>query len=88
MIKKKLFKFSWTLYTNGGLVVFRSYDKIVAQNVLYLSHQNQSFRFDLKTRGADSYNVPYILMKFKEFDRKTNEAKFELMLSDKKKQIE
>ncbi len=86
--KKKLFKFRWTLYKNGGLVIFRSYDKIVAQNVLYLRHQNQSFRFDLKTKGADSYNVPYILVKFKEFDHETNEADFELMLSDKKMQIE
>ena len=86
--KKKLFKFRWTLYKNGGLVIFRSYDKIVAQNVLYLRHQNQSFRFDLKTKGTDFYNVPYILVKFKEFDNGTGEAKFELMLSDKKMQIE
>src|SRR3989339_563071 len=50
--KEKLFKFRWTLYKNGGLVVFRSYDKIVAQNVLYLRHENQSFRVELKTRGA------------------------------------
>ena len=85
--KEKLFKFSWTLYKNGGLVVFRSYDNIVAQNVLYLRHRNQSFRFDLKTRGADFYNVPYILVKFKEFDSNTSEANFELMLSDKKFQI-
>jgi len=85
--KEKLFKFSWTLYKNGGLVVFRSYDNIVAQNVLYLRHRNQSFRFDLKTKGTDFYNVPYILVKFKEFDSNTSEAKFELMLSDKKFQI-
>lgn len=86
--KKRLFKFRWTLYKNGGLVVFRSYDKIVAQNVLYLRHKNQSFRFNLKTKGTDFYNVPYMLVKFKEFDSNTNEAKFELMLSDTKMQIE
>ncbi|MCW8894935.1 hypothetical protein [Sulfurimonas sp.] len=85
--KERLFKFRWTLYKNGGLVVLRSYDTIVAQNILYLRHKNQSFRFDLKTKGTDFYNVPYLLVKFKEFDSNSNEAKFELMLSDKKMQI-
>ncbi len=84
---EKLFKFSWTLYKNGGLVVFRSYDKIVAQNVLYLRHSNRSFRLELKSRGADFYNVPYMLVKFKEFKFETNEAVFELFLSDKQEQI-
>ncbi|MCF6340000.1 MAG: hypothetical protein L3J10_04505 [Sulfurimonas sp.] len=85
--KKKLFKFSWTLYKNGGLVVFRSYDEIVAQNILYLRHQNQSFRVELKPRGSDFYNVPYLLVKFKKFDEKTSKAEFEVFLSDDKFQI-
>jgi len=84
---QKLFKFRWTLFTNGGLVVFRSYDRIVAQNVLYLRHRNQSFRVELKTKGADFYNVPYILVKFKEFNYETNEASFEIFLSDRKSQV-
>lgn len=85
--KKRLFKFRWTLYKNGGLVIFRSYDKIVAQNVLYLRHENQSFRVELKTKGVDSYNIPYFLVKFKEFKQDTKEALFELYLFDDKKQI-
>jgi hypothetical protein len=85
--KEKLFKFRWTLYKNGGLVIFRSYDKIVAQNVLYLRHENQSFRVELKTRGADSHNVPYMLVRFKEFKNDTKEALFEILLFDDKKQI-
>ena len=84
---EKLFKFRWTLYKNGGLVIFRSYDQIVAQNILYLRHKNQSFKVELKTRGADFYNVPYLLVKFKEFDYKKNEAVFELFLFDKNSQI-
>ena len=84
---EKLFKFSWTLYKNGGLVIFRSYDKVVAQNILYLRHSNRSFRLELKSRGADFYNVPYVLVKFKEFNYETNEAVFELFLSDKQEQI-
>ena len=84
---KRIFKFRWTLYQNGGLVVHRSYDKYVAQNVLYLRHQNQSFRLMLKSRGVDAYNVPYLLVKFKAFDFKKREAEFELFLSDDKNQI-
>jgi len=85
--KKRLFKFRWTLYVNDGLVVLRSYDKTVAQNILYLNYKNQSFRVELKTRGADFYNVPYILIKFKKFDVKKNIATFVLYLSDDKDQI-
>jgi len=80
--KEKLLKFRWTLYKNGGLVVFRSYDKIVAQNVLYLRHKNQSIRIELKTRGSDFYNVAYVILKFKEFKYDTKEVVFELLLSD------
>jgi len=85
---EKLFKFRWTLYTNKGLVIHRSYDRKVAQNVLYLNHKNQSFRVELKARGADNYNVPYVLVKFKEFKYETKEAVFELFLSDEKQQLE
>ena len=85
---ERLFKFRWTLYKNNGLVIFRSYDKKVAQNILYLNHTNQSFRVELKSRGADFYSVPYVLVKFKEFDYETREAKFDLFLFDDKMQIE
>ncbi|MEJ2415152.1 MAG: hypothetical protein P8Y22_07810 [Sulfurimonas sp.] len=76
--KVKLFTFRWTLYVNDGLVILRSYDDQVAQNVLKLNHKNQSFRVELKPRGASNFNVPYILVKFKEFDYEKHEAKFEL----------
>jgi len=85
---KRLFKFRWTLYTNEGLVIHRSYDKDVAQNILYLNNRNQSFKLFLKSKGADYYEVPYFLVKFKEFDFKKNEAIFEIFLSDKRNQLE
>jgi len=85
---ERLFKFRWTLYKNGGLVIHRSYDGSVAQNILYLKNKNQSFRLELKPRGADFYSVPYVLVKFKEFDFEKKKAKFELFLSDDKMQIE
>jgi hypothetical protein len=84
---EKLFKFRWTLYKNGGLVIFRSYDQIVAQNILYLRDKNQSFRVELKPRGADFYNVPYLLVKFTKFDYEKNKAIFKLFLSDEREQI-
>jgi len=84
---EKLFTFRWTLYVNDGLVIFRSYDRHVAQNILYLNHKNQSFRVVLKTPGADYYNPPYILVKFKEFNSKKNSAVFELYLYDRDLQI-
>ena len=84
---EKLFKFSWTLYVNGGLVIFKSYDKIVSQNVLYLRYSNNSFKFDLKPKESTIAEAPYILVKFKEFDYEKNEAQFELFISDRKMQI-
>lgn len=85
---ERLFEFRWTLFVNEGLVVFRSYDKIVAQNVLYLSERSGSFRVELKSRGADNLNLPYLLVMFKDFDYEKNEAYFEILLSDKQRQIE
>lgn len=84
----RLFKFRWTLYVNEGLVMLRSYDSEVAQNVLYLNTKNQSFKLYLKTKGAVFSEVPYLLVKFTEFDYEKNRANFELFLSDKKGQIE
>ncbi len=85
--REKIFKFRWTLYKNGGLVIHRSYNRNIAQNILYLRHKNQSFRLELKPRGADFYNVPYLLVKFKKFDYEKSEANFEVFLSDTKNQI-
>ena len=80
--REKEFFFRWTLYKNNGLVMFRSYDKIVAQNILYLRKISRSFRVELKPSGLNFYNKPYLLVMFKDFDYKTRKAKFELFLSD------
>jgi len=79
---QKLFQFRWTLFVNDGLVVLKSYDDIVSQNILYTNHKNQSFRTELLSRGANNYKTPYILVRFIEFDYEKNKAKFELFLSD------
>ena len=83
----KLFKFNWTLYKNEGLVIHRSYDKIVAQNILYLREKNRTFRLELMPRGSGHYNPAYVLVKFKEFKYETREAIFEVFLFDKKMQV-
>jgi len=85
--QEKLFKFRWTLFANGGLVVLRSYDRTVAQNMLYLRRKNQSFRLYLKPKGNDFSKSPYILMKFEKFNYETNEVTFILHLSDKNSEI-
>jgi len=82
--KDKLFKFRWTLYKNGGLVVHRNYDRVVAQNVLYLNHTNQSFRLKLKPKSS-WYQAPYLLVKFKQFSK--NKAEFEIYLFDSEEEI-
>ncbi len=79
---QKLFEFRWTLYKNGSLVILRSYDDFVAQNMLNLRHKNRSFKEELLSKGLDHKAVPYLLVTFKSFDFKKNEALFDIYLSD------
>jgi hypothetical protein len=84
---EKIFKFRWTLYHNKGLVIFRSYDRIVAQNILYLRNKNQAFKVELKPKDASSYEGAYLLVQFKEFDYEKKQATFDISISDKSAQI-
>ena len=84
---QKLFQFRWTLFVNDGLIIFKSYDDIVSQNILYANHKNQSFRVELLSRGAKYYKIPYILIKFIKFDYEKNVANFELFLADDEIQV-
>ncbi len=85
----KLFEFRWTLYKNGGLVIHRSYDKIISQNVLYKRYKNNYFRLELRSRGRSRASFsPYILMKFEEFDFEKREAVFKMLLYDKEQAVE
>jgi len=85
---KRVLAFRWTLYVNDGLIVFHSYDKRVAQTILYLNTRNQSFKVYLKEKGSEPYEPPYFLVKFKDFDFEKNEAIFELFLSDRDTLVE
>ncbi|MFT5662261.1 MAG: hypothetical protein ACI9TV_002911 [Sulfurimonas sp.] len=84
---EKLFKFRWTLYSNSTLVILRSYDRIVAQHVLYAKQNRRSIRVDLKPKGQGFNNLPYVLIKFIEYDFSIDKAIFKLFLSDKGSQV-
>ena len=84
---EKLLTFRWTLYKNDALVVFSSYDQIVSQHLLYRNHTNQSLRIELQSRGAHEFIVPYMLIKFDDFDFEKHEAKISLWLYDKRHEI-
>jgi len=84
---EKLFHFRWTLYKNDGLIVFSSYDTIVSQHVLFLNHNNQSFRVFLKPHGGYEHIRPYIIVKFVKFDFTKHKAIFEIWLYDKNQEV-
>ncbi|MEA3373664.1 MAG: hypothetical protein U9Q62_08250, partial [Campylobacterota bacterium] len=67
---------------NERLVLFRTFDGIVAQHIMAQNHHNQSFRIELSSAVPKNLKIPFILVKFKEFDYEKNEALFELMLRD------
>ena len=78
----KLFTFRWTLYKNEGLVLFRSYDRVVFQNILYINYKNRFIRQDLLERAVYGHKTPYIFLKFQKFDFEHNKAVFILYLYD------
>ena len=84
---RRLLEFRWTLYANDNLVVLRNFDDIVHQHILKLNHKNQSFRIELLPHTAYKVKVPYILVKFTEFDYKKNESKFDIFLQDDEEEI-
>lgn len=79
---QRLFTFRWTLYVNDRLVLFRSFDRFVAQHILVLNHKNQSIRVALSPKGERVGSTSYVLLKFKAFDFEKNEATFDLFLRD------
>jgi hypothetical protein len=84
---QRLFDFRWTLYKNGSLVILRSYDGFVAQNLLSLKRKNRSFKVELLPKGLDFRMVPYLMVTFKSFDFKKNEAHFDIYLSDNDEKV-
>ncbi|WP_143089716.1 hypothetical protein [Hydrogenimonas thermophila] len=76
--------FRWTLYINGGLVMYVSYDKHKFQPLLYLTYHRNAFRFDLFPKPKDALykplETPYALLVFKAYDEEKKEAWFDLLM--------
>jgi hypothetical protein len=85
--QERLLSFRWTLYTDRGLVVHESFDRIVGQHILYVSHPGQSFRKRLLPPGKSEKDVPYVVVVFKKFDERAKTAQMDLLLIDKEKRI-
>ena len=69
--------FHWTLYKNKGLVTVLKYDGFPYQFVLYTDYQRESFKLKLLRASARHEESPFMLLTFKEFDRRTKEATLE-----------
>lgn len=64
-------------------MIHSSYDKFVAQKILYKRYKNNSFRLELKSPGkSKKFSAPYILVKFEEFDFENSEAELKMFLYD------
>ena len=79
---RRLLEFRWTLYTDDTLVVLKSFDERVSQHLLRRNHVNQAFRIPLMAYSATKVKVPYLLIRFSDFDYKKNEARFDIHLQD------
>lgn len=84
---EKIFFFRWTLYHNKGLVLLKTYDENVSQNMLYLSYKNQNVIVKIKDVPVKHGVKPYLLLKFTSFDYKKKTAKFTLFLRDATDQV-
>ena len=78
--KQKTFSlaFRWTLYQNGGLVMFVDYDGHRYQPLLYDRYGLDAFRIDLFSKPNDAspmqFETPYALLIFRNYNPKRREA--------------
>ena len=76
------FDFRWTLYKNGALVTFSSYQKLKAQHILYDKYRLNSFEVELVPRGILPSNRIYLLVVFESFDKKNKTATIDMFIKD------
>ncbi len=76
------FDFRWTLYKNGALVTFSSYQKVKAQHILYDKYRLNSFEVELVPRGILPSNRIYLLVVFDSFDKKNKTATIDMLIKD------
>ena len=76
------FDFRWTLYKNGALVTFSSYQKVKAQHILYDKYRLNSFEVELVPRRILPSNRIYLLVVFESFDKKNKTATIDMFIKD------
>ena len=78
------FDFRWTLYKNGALVTFSSYQKVKAQHILYKRYKLNSFEVELVPKGANQLDRTYLLVVFESFNKKNKTATVDMFIKDDK----
>lgn len=73
------FSFHWTLYVDKGLVFLAKYDGFNHQSILYNSFRKDSFKIKLAEEGKIRGLSPYLVVFFKNFDEKSNQATFKVV---------
>jgi len=76
------FDFRWTLYKNGALTTFCSYQKVKSQHILYKGYRLNSFEVELVPRGANQLKRVYLLVVFESFDKKNKTATIDMFIKD------
>lgn len=73
------FSFHWTLYVDKGLVFLAKYDGFNHQSILYNSFRKNSFKIKLTEEGKIRGLSPYLVVFFKSYDEKSNQATFKVV---------
>lgn len=81
-LRDGIFSFRWTLYKNGALTTFSSYQKVKAQHILYGRYGLNSFEVELVPRGILPSNRIYLLVVFESFDKKKKSAVIDMFIKD------
>ncbi len=80
-----LFKFRWTLYKNEGLVILANYEGFPYQYVLYRKRGRDFIRQIIDKKPPKAWLMPYMLLKFEDFDEKKEIATLGVFISDPQK---
>ena len=80
-----LFRFRWTLYKNEGLVVLTNYEGFPYQYVLYRKRGRDLIRQIIDKKPPKAWLLPYMLLKFEDFDEKKEIATIGVFISDPNK---
>ncbi len=81
----RVLKFRWTLYAGDGLVIHLNFNGRASQFILYKQHKKNAYRLPLLTKTSAFNRVPYLYLVFKEFDHKTRQAHFDILIEDPEK---